>query len=60
MEGEELLYGLCHLSNIFTEPTDTSVHQVAHALVVDAHNPTDVIVFEMLQVIEIDDLSLTW
>ena len=50
---------LYHLSGIFAESADTAVHQVAHALVVDAHDLTDVIVFAMLQVIEIDDLSLT-
>ena len=54
------LYGSGHGGCAFPQSADAAVHQVAHALVVDAHDAADVIVFALLHVVEVDDLSLAW
>lgn len=35
------------------------MHQIAHTLIVDAHNLTDVIILALLHVVEVDNLALT-
>ena len=44
----------------FAEAADAAVHQVAHALVIDAHDFADVLILAVFQIVEVDDLTLTW
>ena len=50
--------GDLHLSGIFPQSADAAVHQVAHALVVDAHDAADVLILAVLNIIEVDNLLL--
>ena len=34
------------------------MHQITDTLVVDAHNPADIVVFAVLKIIKVDDLAL--
>ena len=51
--------GDLHLTGIFSQTRDATVHQIAYTLVVDAHDSTDIIILAMFQIIEVDDLALT-
>ena len=44
----------CH----FPQPAHAAVHQIAHRLVVDAHNLADIVVFALLYIIKMYDLLL--
>ena len=50
--------GDLHLTGIFSQPADAAMHQVAHALVVDAHDAADVLILAVLYIIEVDNLTL--
>ena len=49
--------GLCGKK---TKAKQTAVHQIAHRLIVDAHDAADVIILALLHIIEGDDLLLAW
>ena len=54
------LYDGLHLCGTFAQSADAAVHQVAHALVVYAHDLADVLIFLVLHVVEVDYLALPW
>lgn len=47
------------LSSILAQAVDAAVHEVAYTLVVDTHDAADFPVLEVLDVIEVYDLTLT-
>ena len=42
------------------QAADAAVHKVAHALVVDAHDAADVVVFALLHIVQVNNLALAW
>ena len=43
----------------FPQPAYAAVHQIAHRLVVDAHNLADIVVFALLYIIKVYGLLLS-
>ena len=50
--------GQLRLRGVFAQTGDAAMHQIAHTLVVDAHNAAYLVVSELLDVVEVDDLFL--
>ena len=54
-----MLYGGLYFCRIPTQTTDAPMHQIANALIVDAHDLADVIILELLHIVKVNNLALT-